>query len=157
MERVSSLVMAGVLALTLAQGARAEDAPAAVPAKAPERVTEPCGEGGPELTPVERAEKERQKHSARLTKLDQLEQVGKDSANQALLASVARMRDKENARHERVLARLESMQVQRDQKLEQRQERREEKAERRKDRREARAEKRAKGKAANDQAAPASP
>lgn len=148
MTRISSLVVGVALALALAHGAHAEGTPPTAPAKEPERVTEPCGEGGPELTPAELAEKERQKHTARVAKLDRLEQVAKDSSNQALLASVARMRDKENARHERLLTRIEAMLAQREVKAEKREERRDAREERPAER----ADKKAQGKKNKDQA-----
>ncbi len=155
MSRLVPLVLGSALALatSLSLGARAEGPPPAEAGKAPERVTEPCGEGGPELTLVERAEKERQKHTARVTKLERLEQVATEAKNDALLASVARMRDKESARHERVLARLEAAQAQRDQKVERREDRREERQERRDERRDERAGSTGKGKKAKDPAA----
>lgn len=109
MKRTAHLAAGCGLALTLALGAWAEGDHPQGAAEDKGKVTEPCGDGKDGTTVVERTAHENQKHDARLAKLARLEHVAKDGNNDALLAQVARMRDKENLRHARALNRLAAL------------------------------------------------
>ena len=56
--------------------------------------------------------KEKTKHIKRLAKIDRLEQIARKKNNDKLLKQIQMLREKENRRHEKVMARISSAKVQ---------------------------------------------